>query len=219
MAVAALVMAGGKGSRMKSDVEKPLTLFHGRPMILYAIEAAENATTVKDVYVAVSPNTPQTSQKMRELGVKVVETLGRNYVADMQIAIKRMALKETLILSADLPLLDAAIIDQIVRYYQASGKPALTVMAPLAGYRRLKLEPDLKIKIDGKTLVPVGVNFINGDLIDQPEVDEEILVMNDVRVLLNVNTVKELQLAEKYYRKLRTPASVEGMPEGKPRLA
>jgi len=123
MAVAALVMAGGKGSRMKSDVEKPLTLFHGRPMILYAIEAAENATTVKDVYVAVSPNTPQTSQKMRELGVKVVETLGRNYVADMQIAIKRMALKETLILSADLPLLDAAIIDQIVRYIRPQGNP------------------------------------------------------------------------------------------------
>jgi len=199
MTVTALVMAGGKGTRMKSEIEKPLIPLKGKPMILHIITALKNATMVDGILVSVSPNTPQTSQKMRDLGVRVVETSGKNYILDMQTAIKKEGLKKTLILSADLPLLASTLIDQLIRYYEATGKPALTVMAPLESYRRLKLDVGMKIKINEKTLVPVGINFVDGAFIDQPEIEEEILIMKNPRIILNVNTLEELKRAEKHH--------------------
>lgn len=200
MGVAALIMAGGKGTRIKSDIEKPLIPILGQPMILHIINASKKAQLVDGIFVAVSPNTPKTSQRMKELRIKIVETLGKNYVADMQLAIKKLLLKKTMILSADLPLLDATLIDKIIRYYEVSGKPALTVMAPFESYQRLKLEPDLKMRINKRTLVPTGINFLDGTYIDKPEIEEELLIMKDLRILLNINTQNELKLAEKYFK-------------------
>jgi GTP:adenosylcobinamide-phosphate guanylyltransferase len=120
----------------------------------------------------------------------------------MQTVIKRYSLRKTMILSADLPLLNASLIDKIVRFFESSGKPALTVMAPIDNYRRLKLEPDLKIRIDDQVLVPVGINFIDGVFIDHPNIDEEIMVMSDTRVCFNVNTLQDLRRAERYLKNI-----------------
>ncbi len=41
--VTALIMAGGKGTRMDSDTEKPLIKLFGIPMIQYVIDALSNS--------------------------------------------------------------------------------------------------------------------------------------------------------------------------------
>lgn len=198
--VTALIMAGGKGTRMKGNVEKPLIPFMGKPMILHLIDVVRGSELIDDILVAVSSNTPQTRQRIEEMGMRKVETSGTNYIADMQSAIKKENLKKTLILSADLPLLNTPLLNQIIRYYEAMGKPALSVMAPLESYRRLKLEKVMRIVINGQTYIPVGINFIDGAFIHDPEIEEETLIMKDIRVILNVNSPQELKIAERYYQ-------------------
>ena len=54
-----LIMAGGKGTRMKSDDEK-LLLHYKKPMILHVIDALKNSNCFEKIIAATSPNSPQT---------------------------------------------------------------------------------------------------------------------------------------------------------------
>jgi GTP:adenosylcobinamide-phosphate guanylyltransferase len=42
----------------------------------------------------------------------------------------------------------------------------------------------------------VGVNVIDGKRIKEKELEEEILVIDDARVAMNVNTLEDLRVAE-----------------------
>ena len=59
--VIALLMAGGKGTRMKSDLEKPLTILGGKPLIQHVLEALQDSLLVDKIIVATSSKTPQTT--------------------------------------------------------------------------------------------------------------------------------------------------------------
>ena len=66
--VTALVMAGGKGTRMGTRTEKPLIELGGDPMIKRVIDALSASKKVSEIIIATSPNTPKTHefvQKMR----------------------------------------------------------------------------------------------------------------------------------------------------------
>ena len=58
MMVPALIMAGGKGSRMGLPTEKPLLPFLGKPLIDWVAEAILDAKKVSEFYVITSANTP-----------------------------------------------------------------------------------------------------------------------------------------------------------------
>jgi adenosylcobinamide-phosphate guanylyltransferase len=62
MKVPALIMAGGKGKRMRLPVEKPLLPFLGKPLIDWVVEAVESAEKVSEFYVVTSGNTPETEK-------------------------------------------------------------------------------------------------------------------------------------------------------------
>ena len=62
MGVTALVMAGGKGTRMHLAEEKPLIKICGKPVIEYVIAALENAKKIDSIVVAVTGCTPKTAK-------------------------------------------------------------------------------------------------------------------------------------------------------------
>jgi adenosylcobinamide-phosphate guanylyltransferase len=192
MDVTALVMAGGRGSRMKLQEEKPLLEVEGKPMIQYVLDALKRARKVKEIVVLVSKYTPKTAQEMKRLSIKVLETPGKDYVYDMKYAIKKLKLQKVLIISADLPLVTNEIIDEAVEYYERCGKPALSVAVPVEIQERLGLEVNYVFEREGKRLVPAGINLVDGRRIDEAELDEEILIMTNEKVAINVNTYKDL---------------------------
>jgi len=53
-------MAGGKGSRMKSPLEKPLILIKGKPMIERVIQALKGAEKIDHIMAATTKYTPHT---------------------------------------------------------------------------------------------------------------------------------------------------------------
>ena len=65
MRVPALIMAGGKGKRMRLAVEKPLLPFLGKPLIDWVVEAVASAEKVSEFYVVTSENTPETEKLCR----------------------------------------------------------------------------------------------------------------------------------------------------------
>ncbi|MEM3517227.1 MAG: nucleotidyltransferase, partial [Candidatus Bathyarchaeia archaeon] len=110
-------------------------------------------------------------------------------------------LKDTLILPSDLPLISSKTIRKIIEYYLRSKKPALSVMVPLNLCKKLGLTPEYVANVNGVMASPVGVNVINGLMIKKIFIEEEILVLNDVGLAINVNTLHELKLINKILNK------------------
>ena len=198
MGITALVMAGGKATRMRESVEKPLLRVDDKPMISHVIGALKKANLVDRIIVAVTPGTPHTKETARALGVDTIETSGEGYEHDMQQAIRTLGLKDVLIVAADLPFLTPGIVDETVRSYLSTGKPALMVAAPVELYEKSGLEVSYAFDYDGQRLAAVGLNVIDGTRIDEGRLDETVLVIKDRDLIFNVNTQTDLELARQH---------------------
>ncbi len=198
MGVVALVMAGGKGTRMRIAEEKPLIKVCGKPVIEYVLAALKNAKKIDSIVVAVSSCTPKTAKLMNQIGVKVIETPGKDYVSDMGYAVQNLKLGVFLAIAADLPLVRGEMIDAIVERYERCGKPALTVAVPLETKTKLGMCIEYSFKLNDKDVVPVGINVIDGHKRYGDEwLDQDIYLLNHQELAVNINTMPELQLAER----------------------
>jgi len=201
MGVTALVMAGGKGTRMMLSEEKPLLKIGGKTVIEHVLAALENAEKVDSIVVAVSDYTPKTTRFMAKFPVKVFKTPGKEYVSDMGYAVKRLKLQIVLAIAADLPLITGETIDDIVERYEQCGKPALTVVVSMETKEKLGLGGEYAFEVKNKLVVPAGINVIDGRRIDEKELDEEICMLDLKEVAVNINTIQELRIAENLFTK------------------
>jgi UDP-N-acetylglucosamine diphosphorylase/glucosamine-1-phosphate N-acetyltransferase len=124
-----LILAAGKGTRMKSDMAKVLHVLEGKPLLHYSLEAARNAKAEKIVVIV-----GHQSDKVREsfpdpalVFVQQMPQLGTGH-AVMQAA---DALKDyqglTVILCGDVPLLKPQTIRRLIRSHQES-QSCITVL-------------------------------------------------------------------------------------------
>jgi adenosylcobinamide-phosphate guanylyltransferase len=201
MGVTALVMAGGKGTRMAISEEKPLLKIGGKTVIEHVLAALENAEKVDSIVVAVSDYTPKTARFMAKFPVKIIKTLGKEYVSDMGYAVKRLKLQMVLAVAADLPLITGETIDDVVERYEQCDKPALTVVVPMETKERLGLGGEYAFEVENRLVVPAGINVIDGRRIDEKELDEEMCVVDRKEVAVNINTIQELKIAENLFTK------------------
>ncbi len=134
-------MAGGRGSRLKMG-EKPLVRLFGRPLIDYVTRALLDSS-VERIFVAVTDNVPQTKQWALERELAVVETPGRGFVPDMVCGVKKAGVSRAImIIMADLPLVTADLVDEIIEVYAERPEPALSTHTPLELHARLGRRPD-----------------------------------------------------------------------------
>jgi adenosylcobinamide-phosphate guanylyltransferase len=208
MGITALVMAGGKATRMNSGTEKPLLVVGSKPMMQHVVDTLRQSKIVDRIVVAVSTSTPETARMAGRLRIEVLETPGEGYISDMKYAIKTLGLHDVLIVSADLPFITSEIVHQAVDRYASQGKPSLAVMTPVDLYRRLGRKPEYVFEVDGENLVPVGVNIIDGTRIDESKLEEAVLVAESEELTLNVNTPRELRAARKHLQKVEDPMHV-----------
>lgn len=119
----ALILAAGKGTRMKSDLAKVLHLIEGKPLLHYVLEVARNAGAEKIVVII-----GHQAQKVREqfasggcvfveqkpqLGTGHAVLQARQELADYQGL--------TVILCGDVPLLKPTTIKKLVKEHVVAG--------------------------------------------------------------------------------------------------
>jgi adenosylcobinamide-phosphate guanylyltransferase len=204
MRLTALVMAGGKGSRLGAKVEKPLVMVYRRPMIEWMIRALRGSKTVDHIIVAASENTPKTAVAMRDLGLDVIQTPGNGYVEDMRHAILTRGLGATIVVAADLPFVSSKAIDLAASRYKESGKPTLAVYCPLEAFVVRGLRPEYRLNIAGTMASPVGLNIVDGNSLRGGRMlDEEILLLWDPNLAYNINTAADLRRAKRHRAAIR----------------
>jgi adenosylcobinamide-phosphate guanylyltransferase len=198
MDMVALIMAGGKGTRFGGDTEKPMAMFNGKPLIRRVIEAAKESERITEIYVTVTSYSPKTAQEAKKASVKVIETEGKGYHADVQQAVQDANINcPVLIVSADLPMLTGDFLDEIIEEYEESGKPALTVMIPedaLIEYGLFAVSP---YEYEGRMYAVSGINIIDGRRILE-EQEQEVVASRRPEAVFTVNSVKDLEAAKNY---------------------
>ena len=198
MHIVALIMAGGKGTRFGGDTEKPMAKFMGKPLIRRVIEATKKSERIAETYVAVTAYSPKTAQEAAKASVKVIETNGQGYHADVQQAVQDENLTgPVLIISADLPLLNGEFLDEIIKEYKESGKPALTVMIPEEAFREYGLSAVSLYEHEGKMYAVSGINIIDGQRILE-EQEQEVIVSKRPEAVFTANSLKDLESAKNY---------------------
>jgi adenosylcobinamide-phosphate guanylyltransferase len=199
MMVPALIMAGGRGSRMGLPTEKPLLPFLGKPLIDWVAEAIIDAKKVSEFYVVTSSNTPKTEKHCQSKGWKIVHTNANGYHNDLKQAVSTLGLTgPVLTMPSDVPAITGPALDKVVRAFEVCGKDFLAVFVPIKARQDLGLSISSTDEYNGVWYAVSGVNVINGAKIQsEGKIVTSAIITEETEVLLNINTTKDLEIAEK----------------------
>jgi len=199
MKVPALIMAGGKGTRMGLPVEKPLLPFLGKPLIDWVAEAVACAEKVSEFYVVTSMNTPETEKHCLSKGWKVLRTEAKGYHDDLKQAVLAAGLMcSVLTIPADLPAVTGKFLDKVICEFEACGKDFFAVFVPITTRESFGLSVSSTDEYIGKWYAISGVNIVNGAKIQgEGKIETSAIITEEIEVLLNINTLKDLEISEK----------------------
>ena len=208
--IIALVMAGGKGLRLESEIEKPLFPINERPLITYVLDNINESELIEKTVVAVSPHDPNTKEFLKnDLGFShfddsfynsnkrnfYLDTLGMGFVEDLSkiLEIFEVMSKEDILMfiNADLPLVNGEILDEILNHYLSQEKPALSTLVPVEIFD----EYGVKYSYEFNGKVPSGINILRSENVVQ---EEDILIIPRYELIFNINTIDTAILASKF---------------------
>jgi bifunctional UDP-N-acetylglucosamine pyrophosphorylase / glucosamine-1-phosphate N-acetyltransferase len=146
--IAAIILAAGKGTRMKSDTHKVLHPLAGRPMLLHLIDSAaalDPARTIvvvgagrEQVEAAVQPHGAETVHQAEQRGTGHAVRMAEEALAGFD--------GDVLILYGDVPLVPTATMKRMLDRLHGDGDPALVVLgfrpAEPGAYGRVIANPD-----------------------------------------------------------------------------
>jgi bifunctional UDP-N-acetylglucosamine pyrophosphorylase / glucosamine-1-phosphate N-acetyltransferase len=175
MQFAIVIMAAGKGTRLKSRRPKVLHEIGGKPLIHHVVDAARQIVPPEDVYVIVGHEAGMVRDSVSALGVQFVEQPEQKGTGHaMQMA--RQATKEygnVIVLYGDVPLIRPETIRE-VRDFHLERRAAMTVLTAVPedpyGYGRvIRKSPDsdeIREIVEQKALTSeaAGVREINSGL-------------------------------------------------------
>ncbi len=186
-------MCGGRASRMQAGAEKPLLKVSGVPMVERIVSALAGSTRFGRIVAAVSPNTPKTEEFLKSKGIEIIETAGEGYPQDLSRLLSRLKPEMVAVVPADIPLLDAQAVSEILDVASKQQEPAVSIV----------LEKEFVENIGGKPSLLFGrychsgITVFDTARVASETVLERYVVMNRKEIALNVNTKEELELAEK----------------------
>ncbi len=163
MHLAIVIMAGGKGTRLKSKRAKVLHEIGGKALLRHVIASASQIVAPHDIYVVVGHQAATVQAAVKDTGVRFIhqeEQRGTGHA--IQIAASAVSdYQQLLILSGDVPLLKSETIARL-RDFHIEERAAMTVLtaapADPNGYGRvLRTKPDspeVKAIVEQKALTP-----------------------------------------------------------------
>jgi adenosylcobinamide-phosphate guanylyltransferase len=199
----AVVMCGGRGSRMALSIEKSLLKVRNKTLIEYVLDALIGCGGFETIIVVPSVNTPTTStflytHEYYTSGIiRILESKGENYSLDLSDVLGKIKPGVVFAVSADLPLLNPAVIQSIISRYLPSF-PCTTVILETRFVKNFDILPSSILSIGSKEYCYSGIVIIDSSKHrSNSKLEEYFLIMNEKEIAINVNTVLELKIAER----------------------
>lgn len=199
----AVVMCGGRGSRMALSIEKSLLKVRNKTLIEYVLDALIGCGDFETIIVVPSVNTPTTStflytHEYYTSGIiRILESKGENYSLDLSDVLGKIKPGVVFAVSADLPLLNPSVIQSIISRYLPSF-PCTTVILETCFVKNFDILPSSILSIGSKEYCYSGIVIIDSSKHrSNSKLEEYFLIMNEKEIAINVNTVLELKIAER----------------------
>lgn len=173
MQVAALIMSGGRGSRL-GNVDKGSLRICGKPMIKWVLDNLTNAG-IEKIIVSVSVRNYDTLRILKGMHSDVYISSGIDYVTDLSFALKLIRLRPLLVMPVDTPLITPDIVLDFIRRGVESSKPVVNMIGRY-GY--------------------VGITLFNGSM------GEWIDVSYDSPLVMDIDTPHDINIANQLCLKL-----------------
>lgn len=187
-----IIMAGGKGSRMKLPKEK-LLLKYKKPIILKVADALSNSNCFSTIIFITSKNSPKTKQLLQKNNYEIFESSGTGYVEDLNQILKLLR-EPVFVTSADLPLLDSEIIKKVTKFYDPD-KVWTTILVTRKFLQSLGLSSDYDVTFQDQICNYTGISMINSQNISNLDnIKENFVILNDKRLGFNINTKEDFSL-------------------------
>jgi UDP-N-acetylglucosamine diphosphorylase/glucosamine-1-phosphate N-acetyltransferase len=144
MTVSAIILAAGKGTRMKSDLPKVLHEVSGRPMLAYVLDACQAAGCQSPI-VVIGHDAPRVRRTFASLDRRVqwveqTQQLGTGHAVMMCQAALASAQGPVLVLAGDGPLVRAETLRNLLAAHARSGAActlATSILDDPARYGRI----------------------------------------------------------------------------------
>ena len=167
----AVILAGGEGKRMKSDIPKPMNEVLGKPMLRWVIDAVKEAG-VNNICVVTGYKKEITEDYLKSLPFPVEtvfqhERLGTGHAVMMAEEFLRRNVGDVVILCGDAPFMDADTIRDAHTQHADDDCSATVISAMLddpTGYGRIVRNDDGSLK----------------SIVEHKEADEETLKIKEV---------------------------------------
>lgn len=147
--VCAVVLAAGKGTRMRSPLPKMLHPVAGQPLIRRVIGIVEEAG-IRFIVVVLGHDYDQLSRELAEYRkVRQAEQRGTAHAVELALRAVPKAVREVLVICGDTPLIRSQAIRRLLRLHRRSGCAAALLTAVVSdpgGYGRvLREKGDIRI--------------------------------------------------------------------------
>jgi bifunctional UDP-N-acetylglucosamine pyrophosphorylase / glucosamine-1-phosphate N-acetyltransferase len=163
MRLGIVIMAAGKGTRLKSKRAKVLHEIGGKALLRHVIQSASQIVPPQDIYVVVGHQAEQVETAVKDTGVRFVrqdEQRGTGHAIQCAEAAVR-GYEELLVLSGDVPLLKPETIAKL-RDFHIAERAAMTILTAApevpGSYGRVLRKsanaPEVKAIVEQKALTP-----------------------------------------------------------------
>jgi adenosylcobinamide-phosphate guanylyltransferase len=179
--------------------------FLGKPMIDWVAEAIAEATKISEFCVITSSNTPKTEERCQKMGWKYVHTYAKGYHDDLKQAVAKLGwCGPVLTMPSDVPAITGPVLDKVVSAFEVCGKDFLAVFVPIKTREDLGLSISSTDEYKGVWYAVSGVNVITGAKIQGTgKIETAAIITEETEVVLNVNTTKDIEIAEKLMAKTK----------------
>jgi bifunctional UDP-N-acetylglucosamine pyrophosphorylase / glucosamine-1-phosphate N-acetyltransferase len=200
MKFAIVIMAAGKGTRLKSKRPKVLHEIGGKPLLAHVIAAAVKVVPAKDVYVVVGHEAERVKSAVAATGVNFVlqtEQRGTGHaIQSAQSAVENY--DDILVLSGDAPLIRKETIAGI-RDFHLEQKAAMTILSASPsdshGYGRVIRKHPASVEVvavvEQKALTPEQVKI--------QEINSGFYAFQTAPLYRHINELKTANAHAEYY--------------------
>lgn len=180
MNYSAIILAAGKGTRMKSELPKCVYPFFGKPMLLYIINSCKKAG-IDDICVVVGHKKEMIQDILKDSVYYAIqeEQLGTGNAVKCAKRFYENQAGVTLIFPGDMPLVDSKTIEELISQHIESGNDltvVTTIVSNPTGYGRIvrksgqvkKIVEEKDATETQKTIreINTGLYCINTELLD-----------------------------------------------------
>jgi GTP:adenosylcobinamide-phosphate guanylyltransferase len=201
----ALIMCGGKGSRFitKDNIEKPLARIRGKTLIETVLDAVILSGQFSRILCMSSPCSPHTTQLlernyMTDNRIEVMVADGLGFSKDMSKALNSMPEEKVFTFPSDLALLDSDTVRKLIDKCTPSiQNTCIAAVAEKSFVSSVGMTCSSLFAIDSKEYCYTGVcGFYLGTSISDKPFEEFYSIVNEIQLIVNINTARELGLAE-----------------------